>query len=145
MLWTFGCAAYVFHPKETRANKQAPRSELMIFIGYTPGMNAYHFMCSPNNIIVTSSNAMLMIMILLRMITLNHLVLHLRMATTTFLYLQTEEIMIMTMIIHRFLLMRGITIMVQLQGEMTTKIMTINLHHNQGMEETGPLIGNQEL
>ena len=57
MLWTFGCAAYVFRPKETHANKQAPRSELMIFIGYTEGMNAYKFMRTHNNSIATSSNA----------------------------------------------------------------------------------------
>ena len=56
MLRTFGCAAYVFRPKETRANKQAPRSELMIFIGYTEGMNAYKFMRTHNNSIATSSN-----------------------------------------------------------------------------------------
>ena len=54
---TFGCAAYVYCPKETRPNKQAPRSEVMIFIGYTQGMNAYRFMRTHNNSIATSSNA----------------------------------------------------------------------------------------
>ena len=53
----FGDAAYVYHPKETCVNEQAPRSELMIFIGYTSGMNAYHFMHTHNNSISTSSNA----------------------------------------------------------------------------------------
>jgi len=54
---TFACAAYVYCPKETCPNKQAPRSEAMIFIGYTQGMNAYRFMRTHNNSIATSSNA----------------------------------------------------------------------------------------
>ena len=37
ILRTFGCAAYVYRPKEVRMNKQSPRSEVMIFIGYMPG------------------------------------------------------------------------------------------------------------
>jgi hypothetical protein len=40
-LRVFGCGAYVFVPSETRANKMAPKVELMTFIGY--GSSGYKF------------------------------------------------------------------------------------------------------
>jgi len=43
-LHVFGCGAYVFLPKEVRANKIAPRSELMIYIGYETGIKGWKFM-----------------------------------------------------------------------------------------------------
>ena len=33
-LCVFGCGAYVFLPEEVRANKLAPKLELMTYIGY---------------------------------------------------------------------------------------------------------------
>jgi len=36
-LRVFGCGAYVFIPAETRANKLAPKSELMTYLGNAPG------------------------------------------------------------------------------------------------------------
>jgi len=43
-LRVFGCGAYVFIPAETRANKLAPRSELMTYLRNTPGANSFVFM-----------------------------------------------------------------------------------------------------
>ena len=43
-LRVFGCAAYVFIPEEKRANKLAPRSELMTYIGIVDGVKGYRFM-----------------------------------------------------------------------------------------------------
>ena len=40
---TFGCQAYVFIPKDSRANKLAPKSEDVMFIGYEPGTKGYRF------------------------------------------------------------------------------------------------------
>ena len=34
----FGCGAYVFIPAEIRANKLAPKSELMTYLGNAPGV-----------------------------------------------------------------------------------------------------------
>ena len=38
-LRVFGCGAYVFIPEDVRANKLAPRAEVMTFLGYMPGSN----------------------------------------------------------------------------------------------------------
>jgi len=43
-LHVFGCGAYVFLPKEVRANKLSPRSELMTYIGYETGIKGWKFM-----------------------------------------------------------------------------------------------------
>jgi len=43
-LRVFGCGAYVFIPAETRANKLAPKSELMTYLGNVPGANGFVFM-----------------------------------------------------------------------------------------------------
>ena len=48
-LRVFGCGAYVFIPAETRANKLAPKSELMIYLGNASGTNSFVFMRAPNN------------------------------------------------------------------------------------------------
>jgi len=48
-LQVFGCGAYVFIPAEIRANKLAPKSELMTYLGNAPGANGFVFMRAPNN------------------------------------------------------------------------------------------------
>ena len=50
-LQVFGCGAYVYIPAETRANKLAPKSELMVYLGNAPGANGFTFMRSPNNVL----------------------------------------------------------------------------------------------
>jgi len=42
-LCVFGCGTYVFLPKEVRANKIAPKSELMTYIGYKTGIKEWKF------------------------------------------------------------------------------------------------------
>ncbi|KAJ3576496.1 hypothetical protein NP233_g369 [Leucocoprinus birnbaumii] len=42
-LRVFGCGAYVFIPKDLRANKLAAHSEPMIFVGYDIGSKSYKF------------------------------------------------------------------------------------------------------
>jgi len=42
-LCVFGCGAYVFLPEEVRANKLAPRSELMSYIRYETGIKGWRF------------------------------------------------------------------------------------------------------
>ena len=54
---TFGCRAYVFIPKDRRANKLAPKSEDMMFIGYEPGTKGYHFWSKIRRTVVISSTA----------------------------------------------------------------------------------------
>jgi hypothetical protein len=56
-LKVFGCAAYVFLPPEVRKNKLSPKSELMIFLGFKPGMKGFRFMRLPNNIIFMGATA----------------------------------------------------------------------------------------
>jgi len=43
-LCVFGCGAYIFLPKEVRANKLAPKLELMTYIGYKTGVKGWRFM-----------------------------------------------------------------------------------------------------
>ena len=43
-LQVFGCGAYVYIPEDKRANKLAPRSELMTYIGVQDGVEGYCFM-----------------------------------------------------------------------------------------------------
>ena len=50
-LRVFGCGTYVFIPAETRANKLAPKSELMTYLGNAPGAQGFMFMRSPNNVL----------------------------------------------------------------------------------------------
>jgi len=57
-LRVFGCAAHVFLPEDVRANKLAPKSELMIFLGYKNGVKGYLFMCAPNNVLFTGATAL---------------------------------------------------------------------------------------
>ena len=45
-LRVFGCGAYVFLPAEVRANKLAPKSELMTYLGNAPGAGGFMFMKS---------------------------------------------------------------------------------------------------
>ena len=48
-LHVFGCATYVHLHEDVRANKMAPKSELMVYLGVAPGNDAnYLFMRSPN-------------------------------------------------------------------------------------------------
>jgi len=42
-LCVFGCGAYVFLPKEVRANKLAPKSELTTYIRYETGIKGWRF------------------------------------------------------------------------------------------------------
>jgi len=42
-LRVFSCGAYVFLLEEVRANKLAPRSELMTYIRYETGVKGWHF------------------------------------------------------------------------------------------------------
>jgi hypothetical protein len=54
---TFGCQAYVYIPKDRRANKLAPKFEDMIFIGYEPGTKCYRFWSKIRRTVVISSTA----------------------------------------------------------------------------------------
>ena len=56
-LRVFGCGAYVHIPPETRKNKLAPKSELMIYLGVAPGGHGNIFMRLPNNVVFTSAPA----------------------------------------------------------------------------------------
>jgi hypothetical protein len=47
----FGCGAYVFIPAEIRANKLAPKSEIMTYPGNTPNAGGFMFIKAPNNVI----------------------------------------------------------------------------------------------
>jgi hypothetical protein len=53
----FGCKAYVFIPKDQRANKLAPKAEEMVFLGYEQGSKAYRFWCPTHRRIFISSTA----------------------------------------------------------------------------------------
>ena len=58
-LRVFGCTAYVHLPEDVRANKMAPKSELMVYIGVAPGNESnFLFMRSPNNVLFTSAHAL---------------------------------------------------------------------------------------
>ena len=48
-LRVFGCGAYVYLPAETRANKLAPKSEMMTYLGNAKGASRFTFMRLPNN------------------------------------------------------------------------------------------------
>ena len=52
-----GCTAYVFIPAKTHANKLSPKSELITYLGTAPGGKGWMFMCRPNNIIFTTTQA----------------------------------------------------------------------------------------
>ena len=55
----FGCAAYVFIHKEQRANKLAPKSELMIYLGHKFGNPSnMMFMRSPQNRLFFATTAL---------------------------------------------------------------------------------------
>ena len=56
-LRVFGCAAYVFIPREVRENKMAPRSELMIYLGTHPGGKGWIFMRTPSNTVFSAAQA----------------------------------------------------------------------------------------
>jgi transposase InsO family protein len=56
-LRVFGCGAYVFIPAETRSNKLAPKSELMIYLGNAPGAHGHMFMRSPNNVLYYATHS----------------------------------------------------------------------------------------
>ena len=52
----FGCPAYVFIPEEIRANKLAPKSEVITYLGNAPGAGGFVFMRSPNNVLFYSTH-----------------------------------------------------------------------------------------
>jgi hypothetical protein len=52
----FGCGAYVFIPAERRADKLAPKSEMMTYLGNAPGAGGFVFMRSPNNVLFYSTH-----------------------------------------------------------------------------------------
>ena len=56
-LRTFGCRAYVYIPKDKWANKLAPKSEDMMFIGYKPGTKGYRFWSKIRRTVAISSTA----------------------------------------------------------------------------------------
>ena len=57
-LCVFGCTAYIFLPSDVRADKLAPKSELMVYLGVAPGNDAnFLFMHSPNNVLFTAAQA----------------------------------------------------------------------------------------
>ena len=56
-LRVLGCAAYVFIPTEVCTNKLSPKSELMTYLGTTPGGKGWIFMCAPNNIVFMAAQA----------------------------------------------------------------------------------------
>ena len=48
-LHVFGCGAFVYLPAMARANKMAPKSELMTYISVAPGNECnFLYMCSTN-------------------------------------------------------------------------------------------------
>ena len=55
-LRVFGCGAYVFLPAEVRANKLAPKSELMTYLGNAPGAGGFMFIRLPNNVLFYSTH-----------------------------------------------------------------------------------------
>ena len=55
-LKVFGCAAYVYLPKEKRANKLVPRSELMTYIGWVTGIKEFRLMW-PSGVIFMGATA----------------------------------------------------------------------------------------
>ena len=56
-LCVFGSAAYVHIPEDVWANKMAPKSELMVYLGVMPGNDSnFLFMHSPNNVLFTSGH-----------------------------------------------------------------------------------------
>jgi len=57
-LRVFGTAAYVFLPEDIRANKLAPKSELMIFLGYPDDVKGYVFMRLHNNSLFTAATVL---------------------------------------------------------------------------------------
>ena len=58
-LHIFGCTAYVHLPEDVQANKMAPKSELMVYIGVAPGNESnFLFMRSSNNVLFTSAHAL---------------------------------------------------------------------------------------
>ena len=57
-LRVFGTAAYVFLPEDVRANKLAPKSEFMIFLGYSDGVKGYLFLQLHNNSLFTAATAL---------------------------------------------------------------------------------------
>jgi len=56
-LRVFGCGAWVYLTPEQRNNKLSPKSELMVFIGYHPGVKGYKFMRISNNRIHLATKA----------------------------------------------------------------------------------------
>jgi hypothetical protein len=56
-LRVFGCGAYVPIPAEIRSNKLAPKSELMLYLGNTPGTHGHMFMRSPNNVLYYTTHS----------------------------------------------------------------------------------------
>ena len=56
-LRVFGCGAYIYLPAMARADKMAPKSELMTYIGVAPGNeHNFLFMCS-TNVVFTATHA----------------------------------------------------------------------------------------
>ena len=53
----FGCAAYIFIPKEVRENKMAPRSEMMVYLGVHPGGKGWIFMHTLSNTVFSAAQA----------------------------------------------------------------------------------------
>lgn len=54
-LRVFGCAAYVHLPEAVRANKLAPKSELMVYLGQVPGVKGWKFMRDNTRLFIGST------------------------------------------------------------------------------------------
>jgi hypothetical protein len=56
-LQVFGCGTYVFIPAETKLNKLAPKSELMVYLGNAPGTHGHMFMRPLNNVLYYATHS----------------------------------------------------------------------------------------
>ena len=58
-LHVFGCGAFVYLPATARANKMAPKSELMTYIGVAPGNECNFLFMHSTNAVFTTAHAVL--------------------------------------------------------------------------------------
>jgi len=56
-LCVFGCGAFVYLPAMARANKMAPKSELMTYIGVAPGNECNFLFMRSTNTVFTAAHA----------------------------------------------------------------------------------------
>ena len=56
-LRVFGCGAFIYLPATARANKMAPKSELMMYIGVVPGNEHNFLFMHSTNVLFTAAHA----------------------------------------------------------------------------------------